>query len=570
MFFNDMPKKAVAYCRVSSEHQSKDETIQNQIEFAQNYCKLNGIELTEIYQDDGVTGILPLEERPAGQQMLYDAKKGKFNLVLVFKLDRLGRATRVILNAVHDLDSYGVKIRSMTEPFDTSDASGRFLMTILAGVADLERNNIIQRMELGQTRAAKQGKYLGGLPPYGYKVNEDGYFEPNYAKLPNLNMSEVDVIHRLYDMCLKGVSTNVMAEKLNTLGIPSGYHIRDIGNRKIHKNTRWRGGTIYCMLTSTTYKGIHKYGKNRKNAIERKIPALVDEETWERAQKQLSMNKIIIKGSGVKRKYLLRGLVKCEHCGHSYSGAFTDQYEYYTDIGRSNWKAHNRDEPCIGKTINRKWFDDVVWESCLEYIRNPQLVVKSIRKEISQSEQIAQEAALIRSRINENTASRQRLVELYKNGLIGLEAVSDEFAKVDKQREKLTKELEHLESKLSDADLMRQVDTATNMLDLLRQKVDTPDVSFEVKRMVVETMIDKITVNSKYDDRRARITIHFRFGDKKPKNYTKVKGKGRTTKISNTSASGSTLAKVLEVKKSFFAALPYQACQRKKRVCKKK
>ena len=87
--------------------------------------------------------------------------------------------------------------------------------------------------------------------------------------------------------------------------------------------------------------------------------------------------------------------------------------------------------------------------------------------------------------------------------------------------------------------------------------------------MVVETMIDKITVNSKYDDRRARITIHFRCGDKKPKNYTKVKGKGRTTKISNTSASASTLAKVLEVKKSFFAALPYQACQRKKRVCKK-
>jgi site-specific DNA recombinase len=176
MFFGDMPTSAVAYCRVSSAAQEERETIQNQIDFATNYCKLNNIELTHIYKDDGVTGTLPLDERPAGYEMLQDAKNGKFNLVLVFKLDRLGRATRVILNAVHDLDGYGVKVRSMTEPFDTSDASGRFLLTILAGVADLERSNILQRMELGANRAAKAGKYLGGLAPYGYKTNNEGFY----------------------------------------------------------------------------------------------------------------------------------------------------------------------------------------------------------------------------------------------------------------------------------------------------------------------------------------------------------------------------------------------------------
>ena len=148
MFFGNAPKSAVAYVRVSSVAQEERQTIENQIEFAENYCKLNNIELQKVYRDDGVTGTLPLEERPAGYELLQDARKEKFSLVLLFKLDRLGRATRVILNAVHELDSLGVKVRSMTEPFDTSDASGRFLLTILAGVADLERSNILQRMEL--------------------------------------------------------------------------------------------------------------------------------------------------------------------------------------------------------------------------------------------------------------------------------------------------------------------------------------------------------------------------------------------------------------------------------------
>ena len=80
--------------------------------------------------------------------------------LLVYKLDRLGRATRVILNAIYDLEKYGVKLKSMTEPFDTGDASGRFLLTILTGVADLERSNILE------------GIWLGGIVPYEYFKND--------------------------------------------------------------------------------------------------------------------------------------------------------------------------------------------------------------------------------------------------------------------------------------------------------------------------------------------------------------------------------------------------------------
>ena len=160
MFNTELPKKAAVYCRVSSEAQQERQTIETQVEFAHKYCDLNGIEITTIYRDDGITGTLPMQDRPAGGQLLEDAKEGHFDLLLIFKLDRLGRSTRVILNAVHDLDGMGVLVRSMTEPFDTSDASGRFLLTILAGVADLERSNILQRMESHQYKKSPELRAL--------------------------------------------------------------------------------------------------------------------------------------------------------------------------------------------------------------------------------------------------------------------------------------------------------------------------------------------------------------------------------------------------------------------------
>lgn len=541
MFFGDTPKKAVAYCRVSSDHQSERETIQNQIGFAENYCKLNNIELTHIYKDDGITGTLPLNERPAGQELLRDAKEGKFSLMLVFKLDRLGRATRIILNAIHDLDGMGVKVKSMTEPFDTADASGRFLMTILAGVADLERNNILQRMGMGLNRAAQNSRSTGGLAPYGYMFNEKHEYELATTLLPNIDMSESDVVRMMYDLCLQGLSCQQITDRLNAMGIPTFFTCR---KTKKAQGTKWRISTVYKMLKNDTYKGTNYYNKNSdKQVIARNVPPIVSEEVWNKAQTVIESNKTMIKGN-VKKQYLLRGLIKCKHCGHSYSGEYTRKYTYYTCIGRHKWKGQGMDKPCFGKTISRDWIENVVWESCLEFIRNPQLVVKSIESEISQSKKIEQDIALIRARIADNAIARQRLIELYKNGLISMEDVSGEFDKINKEKESLITQIEELEIEQRKDDLLRQIDTAQDLLELLRQKVDVPNVPFELKRTVVEIMVDKIVADSSLDDS-VIITIHFKFGDKHTDKYRK-RGKS-----SNTSSYAEAQEKVLELTKSF-------------------
>ena len=108
-----------AYLRVSSEEQRERQTIATQRDFAERYCALHSLAVYRTYADDGVSGTVPLDQRPEARQILADARNRKFDQLLVYRLDRLGRETRLILNAVAELEKLGVRVRSMTEEFDT-------------------------------------------------------------------------------------------------------------------------------------------------------------------------------------------------------------------------------------------------------------------------------------------------------------------------------------------------------------------------------------------------------------------------------------------------------------------
>src|SRR5262245_42984589 len=120
------------YLRVSTEEQRERQSIETQREFASRYCALHNLTIDTTYSDDGISGTGPLDRRPEGCRILEDAKRGRFDQLLIFKLDRLGRETRLILNAVDELEKLGVRVKSMTEEFDTANATGRLMLTMLS------------------------------------------------------------------------------------------------------------------------------------------------------------------------------------------------------------------------------------------------------------------------------------------------------------------------------------------------------------------------------------------------------------------------------------------------------
>jgi site-specific DNA recombinase len=175
------PEPVALLLRVSSEEQRDRETIEIQREFLKEYCRLYGLEITEIYADDGVSGTIPLHERPEGRRLLEDARAGKFTTLLVYRLDRLGRSLLVIVDAHDRLQAAGVSLRSATEPIDTSNPSGRLIFQMLASFAEYERETIAERTRAGLHRAYRNGKHIGRIP-YGYTLGPGRYMGAELAE----------------------------------------------------------------------------------------------------------------------------------------------------------------------------------------------------------------------------------------------------------------------------------------------------------------------------------------------------------------------------------------------------
>jgi site-specific DNA recombinase len=169
-------EQVALYLRVSSEEQRDRETIEIQRDFLEQYRNLYELEVADIYKDDGISGTIPLHERVEGRRLLDDAKTGRFDAVLVYKLDRLGRSLLVIVDAHDRLQTAGVSLRSATEPIDTSNPSGRLIFQMLASFAEYERETIRERTRAGMHRAYRSGRNMG-VVPYGYRADEHGHLK---------------------------------------------------------------------------------------------------------------------------------------------------------------------------------------------------------------------------------------------------------------------------------------------------------------------------------------------------------------------------------------------------------
>lgn len=166
--------KCAIYCRVSSDEQMEKGTVQAQVEYAKKYLELHGpennIDSFELYIDEGVSGTIPLKDRPAGAKLISDANKNEFTILFMYRLDRLARSVKHVLDTYDLLESKGIALKSMTEAFDTSSPTGKFFMTLLASIAALERDTIMERTLMGKERGARAGKWVSGAPPFGYKT----------------------------------------------------------------------------------------------------------------------------------------------------------------------------------------------------------------------------------------------------------------------------------------------------------------------------------------------------------------------------------------------------------------
>src|SRR5215217_317979 len=363
--------------RVSSEEQRDRETIEIQREFLEQYCRLYRLEIAKLYADDGVSGTVPLYERPEGRRLLEDAREDRFTAVLVSKLDRLGRSLLVIVDAHDRLDAAGATLRSGREPIDTSNPSGRLIFQMLASFAEYDRENIRERTQAGLHRAFKNGRHVGTIP-YGYDIAPDGSFVTVE--------DEAAVVREIIANVAEGSTLYAEAKRLNDEGVPSP-GLKYKGRERRH-GASWPHATVSRIVGQRAYSGIHEVTLGGGEVVERPVPAIVSLGLQERAAAALAENKRYAGGKAQRRDYLLRGLVYCAECGAVYVGtggtsARARKSYYYYSCSRRKRRYDGRTKELSCPHVSAKWLEETVWADVRQFLENPGEVLERVREQLS-------------------------------------------------------------------------------------------------------------------------------------------------------------------------------------------
>lgn len=163
--------RIASYTRISTDEDRQPFSLAAQQERLDAYARSqDSWRIVARYSDQASGATL---DRPGLNLALADAASGVFELLLVYRVDRLSRNVRQLAQLSEELDKVGVALRSATEPFDTSSAAGKMMLQMLGVFAEFERRTIVDRITAGMERAASEGRWVSGRPPYGYTWDKD-------------------------------------------------------------------------------------------------------------------------------------------------------------------------------------------------------------------------------------------------------------------------------------------------------------------------------------------------------------------------------------------------------------
>jgi site-specific DNA recombinase len=505
-------ERVALYLRVSSEEQRDRETIEIQREFLEPYCELYEFEIVKTYADDGISGTISLHERPEGRQLLDDAKESKFQAVLVYRLDRLGRSLLVMVDAHDRLASLGVSLRSATESIETVTPSGRLIFQMLASFAEYERLAIGERTRAGLHRAYRGGRHMGAVP-YGYRTDEQGHLQ--------IVPEEAADVRQIIESIANGSTLYAQAKRLNDLGLPApGW--RYGSEKRRPGSSLWSVMTISNIVRQRAYSGTHEVKINGgADIIEQTVPAIVDAALQERAQITLKENKRYPHRKN-DRKYLLSGLVTCAVCGSLCGGHPTTRkgkkYFYYT-CRASRTNNFGRGRPHKASYVTASWLEEMVWGDVRQFLEDPGEVLERVREQLGAgdtTDELEARREELGRRLAEKQAEKDRYVRVYAQRHISEDELETYLLDLKNQTENLRLLLASVEAELSQKRAHQELTEAAHAwLVALRERIaeveEDTEEAFRARRQLVKLLVQSIIVGKNHEGC-IEVRITYRFG----------------------------------------------------------
>lgn len=320
-------KKCYTYIRVSTAMQVEGYSLEAQRERLNKFADYQSMEVVREYCDAGRSG-KNITGRPEFTQMLRDVadERDDVSYILVFKLSRFGRNAADVLNSLQYIQDYGVNLICVEDGIDSSKDSGKLTITVLSAVAEIERENILVQTMEGRKQKAREGKWNGGLAPFGYRLDKEK------GELV-VDPEEAEIVKVIYD---KFVNSGMGADAICNFLNDHGYVKNRSRDFELSYFTR---GLIMKVLDNPVYLGKIAYGKSVTEKVkgtrdqyrrvktdkfllaDGKHDAIIDEETWEKARaKRKETGVKWNKTHDLEHEHLLAGILKCPICGASLAG----------------------------------------------------------------------------------------------------------------------------------------------------------------------------------------------------------------------------------------------------------
>ncbi|WP_019123770.1 recombinase family protein [Brevibacillus massiliensis] len=462
--------KVALYIRVSTDEQAKEgHSIGAQQDRLMDYVRSQAWEVAEVYIDDGYSA--KDLDRPAIQRLLKDCESKKFDVVLVYRLDRLVRSVLDLYEVMNHLDKHGVMFKSATEVYDTTSAMGRFFITLVAAIAQWERENLGERVKMGMEKNFRKGGWNGGEPPYGYRLEEGKLvvYEP-----------EAQIVKRIFDM-YKTQGQREITRRLNKEGL------------RTRTGSFWHGYTVRYILENPVYYGKMRWNYRHFGGEKTGEEILIDGDH----EPIISEEDFMTAATLTKKRYINRekthvcfpftGVLRCARCGHTLYGGERKQkrqnYRYYRCGGR--FQRGICDMPIIAEDtietlvlghidllVNTEWYKEVA-------------VTKEDIKYTPDYEVLERELKVIQRR-------KQKWQMAFANDAISLDDLRVRMKEENEKEEEIKRQMSHLPDKGKDTSLSPQevITVARNIKD------NWAHFEPEHRKLIICTLFSEITIDA--------------------------------------------------------------------------
>ena len=442
-------KRFIIYTRCSTDDQAQGDftTLDAQAHHCKNMLDAFGYEIANfgnkgIVNEDGYSG--KDLNRPGIQSILKDIRSKKsFDGIIFFRLDRLTRNPRDLYAMIDLFKEHEVNFLSVRENLDSSTAIGRVVIGIIGLLSAFERELTGERVKASAIARARQGKWVAGNPPYGYKLVKNGDPLPNGRQPHRIEIDKTiaQSIKLIFELAAKNKTLSEIGHILIQNKVPTS------------KSMVWRKQTIAKIIKNTFYKGMISYSGeiNKGNHT-----GIVDEDLWKKANRVISANLPGHRFIKVPKDYSnrLKGILKCGKCGSFFvstiAHSHTGKTFYYYECSRARQKLG-----CDTKRISATAFDEAVIAFFRRASKDQEIIVKAmgnaIKDNTTKLEVYDKEIRILQKKLAKAKASAEKLLNL------AIEKTITKGVTYSEKMDAFEKELTILEDKLSKVEAHRRV-----------------------------------------------------------------------------------------------------------------